>query len=85
MDSIDGYVCIVNETPVNIARDEEWYASNIKPIHICELREILEEWVSNKDGETLYLDMLTEIAKAQIREEKNLSFDADKIKRMYGI
>ncbi len=49
------------------------------------MREILEEWVSNKDGETLYLDMLTEIAKAQIREEKNLSFDADKIKRMYGI
>lgn len=85
LESINGYVCIVNETPVNITRDDEWYASNIKPIHICELREILEEWVSNKDGETLYLDMLTEIAKAQIREEKNLSFDADKIKRMYGI
>lgn len=88
LESIDGYVCIVNETPVNITRDEEWYASNIKPIHICELREILEDWVSNKDGEVMYLDTLTEIAKAQIKKEKNMNItedEWDKIKRMYGI
>ena len=85
IDSIDGYVCIVNETPVEIIRDEEWYASNIKPIHICELRDVLEGWVANKEGNTLYLNMLTEIATAQIKKEKDLSFDVNEIKRKYGI
>ena len=67
IDSIDGYVCIVNKTPVNIERDDEWYASHIKPIHISELLEVLEDWVASCSGETMYLDMLTEVAKAQIK------------------
>ena len=82
--SIEGYVCIVNKTQVNIIRDEYWYDCHTKPIHICELRGLLEKWVEGKDS-TLSLKMLTEIAKAQIKKEKDISFDVDKIKRQFGI
>ena len=84
IDSIDGYVCIVNDTEVEIIKDESWYTSNTKLIHINELRSILEQWVEGKDN-TLYLNMLTEIAKAQIKEEKDLSFNIDDIKRKLQI
>jgi len=84
IESIDGYVCIVNDTPVEIIRNDEWYECHTKLIHISELKDILEEWVSGKDN-TLYLNMLTEIAKAQIKEEKNISFDVNAIKRQFGI
>ena len=84
IDSIDGYVCIVNDTEVEIIKDESWYTSNTKLIHINELRSILEQWVEGKDN-TLYLNMLTEIAKAQIKEEKDLSFNIDDIKRKFQI
>ena len=84
IDSIDGYVCIVNDTEVEIIKDESWYTSNTKLIHISELRSILEKWVEGKDN-TLYLNMLTEIAKAQIKEEKDLSFNIDDIKRKFQI
>ena len=84
LESIDGYVCIVSDTPVEIIRTEEWYASHTKLIHISELKDILEEWVDGKDN-TLSLKMLTEIAKAQIKKEKHLSFDIDSIKRQFNI
>ena len=82
--SIDGYVCIVNDQETEIIRDEHWYECHTKLIHIAELREVLEEWVEGKDNTTSIL-MLTEIAKAQIKKEKELSFDVDAIKRKYGI
>jgi len=82
--SIDGYVCIVNDTPVEIIRTDEWYESHTKLIHISELKSILEEWVEDKEN-TLYLNMLTEIAKAQIKKEKNIQFDIDSIKRKFGV
>ena len=84
LDSIDGYVCIVNDTEIEIIRNEEWYESNTKLIHISELKTILEEWVEGKE-DVLYLDMLTEIAKAQIKKEKDISFDIDAIKRKFNI
>lgn len=84
LESIDGYVCIVNDTQIEIIRDDEWYNSNTKLIHISELKSILEEWVEGKDN-TLHLNMLTEIAKAQIKKEKNISFDVDSIKRKFGV
>ena len=84
IESIDGYVCIVNDTETEIIRTDEWYTSHTKLIHISELRGILEEWVEGKDN-TLYLNMLTEIAKAQIKKEKHLSMDIDAIKRKFGI
>lgn len=84
IESIDGYVCIVNDTETEIIRTEEWYECHTKLIHISELKTILEEWVANKDN-TLYLNMLTEIAKAQIKKEKNLSMDLDAIKRKFNV
>lgn len=84
IESIDGYVCIVNDTETEIIRTDEWYESHTKLIHISELKYILEEWVDGKDN-TLYLNMLTEIAKAQIKKEKNLTIDIDAIKRKFGI
>ncbi len=84
LESIDGYVCIVNDTPVEIVRNEEWYESHTKLIHISELKGILEEWVIGKNND-LSLKMLTEISKAQIKKEKNISFDVDAIKRKYGV
>ena len=82
--SIDGYVCIVNDQEVNIIRDENWYNCHTKLIHIAELRDILEKWVEGKDNTTSLL-MLTEIAKAQIKKEKEISFDIDAIKRQFGV
>lgn len=82
--SIDGYVCIVNDTQVEIIRDDAWHESHTKPIHISELKGVLERWVKDKD-DTLSLKMLTEIAKAQIKKEKDLSFDVNEIKRHFGI
>ena len=84
LDSIDGYVCIVNDQEVEIIRDEYWYECHTKLIHIAELKDILEEWVEGKDNK-LSLKMLTEIAKAQIKKEKNLSFDIDEVKRKFDI
>ena len=84
LESIDGYVCIVNDQEVEIIRDEHWEECNTKLIHIAELRDVLEQWVEGKDN-TASLRMLTEIAKAQIRKEKDLSFDIDTIKRKFGI
>lgn len=84
IESIDGYVCIVNDNEVEIVRTDEWYESHTKLIHIAELRSVLEEWVEGKDN-TASLKLLTEIAKAQIKKEKNISFDVDSIKRKFNI
>lgn len=84
IESIDGYVCIVNDNEVEIVRTDEWYESHTKLIHIAELRPVLEEWVEGKDN-TASLKLLTEIAKAQIKKEKNISFDVDSIKRKFNI
>ena len=84
IESIDGYVCIVGDTEVDIIRNDEWYDCHTKLIHIAELKAILEEWVEGKNN-TASLKLLTEIAKAQIKEEKNISFDVDSIKRRFGI
>lgn len=84
LESIDGYVCIVGDIPVEIIRDDEWYSCHTKLIHISELKQILYKWVEGKDN-TLSLKMLTEIAKAQIKKERNISFDVDSIKRKFGV
>ena len=84
IDSIDGMVCIVGKTPITIVRDEMWEHSTTKPIHIAELRSVLHEWVSGKDN-TLRLDILTEVAKAQIKEEKTLGLNLDAMKKELGI
>ncbi len=84
LESIDGYVCIVGDIPVEIIRDDEWYSCHTKLIHISDLKQILYKWIEGKDN-TLSLKMLTEIAKAQIKKERNISFDVDSIKRKFGV
>ena len=84
LESIDGMVCIVGKTPISIVREENWYASTTKPIHISELKDVLHSWVEGKDS-TMRLNILTEVAKAQIREEKQLGLDLDAIKKQLGI
>lgn len=84
IDSIEGYVCIVNKTPTTILRDEEWLKSQNKLIHISELKTVLQDWIKNKDN-TLHLDMLTEISKAQIKEETSADIDFNAIKRQFGV
>lgn len=84
IDSIDGYVCIVNTTETQIVRNDEWYSSHTKLIHIVELQNILHEWIEGKDN-TIYLNILTEIAKAQIKEEKDIDLDIEAIKKKFGL
>ena len=84
IDSIDGYVCIVNDTETAIIRNDEWYESHTKLIHIAELQNILHEWIEGKDN-TIYLKILTEIAKSQIKEEKKIDLDIDAIKKKFGL
>lgn len=84
VESIDGYVCIVNDTEVEIVKTDEWYESHTKLIHISELKQILENWVQGKDNKAS-LKLLTEISKAQIKKEKEISFDVDCIKRKFGV
>ena len=67
-----------------IIRDDAWYESKTKLIHISELKDILEEWVKDKESK-LSLRMLTEIAKAQIKKETDSTIDVDAIKRKFGI
>ena len=82
--SIDGYICIVSDTETEIIRDDHWEECHTKPIHISELKDVLEAWVEGKSNYTS-LKMLTEIAKAQIRKKTEISFDKDEIKRKFGI
>lgn len=84
VDSIEGYVCIVNNTETFIIRDDEWNKSQHKLIHVSELKNVLKEWIKGKDN-TLHLDMLTEIAKAQIKEETSAEIDFNSIKREFGV
>ena len=84
LDSIDGLACIVSKTIVPVIRNQEWYYSHTKPIHIAELKSFLHEWIQGKDN-TINLKLLTEIAKAEIKEEKTSTIDIDNIKRQFGI
>lgn len=80
LESIDGYVVIVNDVETSIVKNEDWYSCHCKPIHAADLRGILEKWVEGKDS-TLSLKMLTEISKAIIEKEKATGVDKDQMLR----
>lgn len=84
IDSIMGFVCIVNKTETNIVQDDNWYEAPVKLIHISQLKELLKYWVKGKDN-TIRLNILTEIAKAQIREEKDSNVNTDLFKRQFNV
>lgn len=85
LQSIISFVCIVNDTVVNIVKDENWEEANTKLIHISELKALLKQWVKSRKSEEIYLDVLTEIAKGQVREEKTGSIDLTGLKRVLGV
>lgn len=85
LDSIKAFVCIVNNSEVEVVKDDVWRKSDTKVIHISELKSLLKYWVKDKEP-NMYLDILTEIAKAQIKEEKdNSKLDLDLIKRKFNV
>lgn len=80
---ISGCVCIINRTGCEIFKDNDWQASDIKPIHISELVDFLLNWIKDKDP-TVDLHMLTVISEEQILEAKS-SIDLSYGKRVFGV
>lgn len=84
IDSIIGFVCVVNNIETNIIKDDNWFAAPVKLIHISELKELLKRWVKGKDN-TIRLNILTEIAKAQVKEEKDTKVNTNLFKQQFGV
>lgn len=84
IDSITGIVCIVNDVNTPVVKDENWKQSDVKTFHASELRDYLHNWVQGKDN-TAYLQILTEISKAQIKDEQEIDLDITRIKKTFGI
>lgn len=82
--SIDGCTVIVNKSGATIMRNQDWYKSAARPIHISELEEFLIEWISKINDSTISLKLLTEISNAQIRKEKT-NMDLSDAYRKFGI
>lgn len=82
--SIDGCVVIVNNRGATIWKNEEWYTSNVKPIHQSELVDFLHDWIKNRVPET-NLSLLLALAKTQIKPENK---EAERIRsqmRRFGV
>lgn len=87
IDSIDGYVVIVNKTGATIERNDEWEMSHTKVIHVSELYQemlIWKQWCDSQNKDVIDLNMLTQIAKAQVREKKS-DLDLSAMKRQFGV
>jgi len=83
IDNISEFVCIVNntDTPIIETEDEE-----MKLIHIAQLHQKLVEWATQHKTETIYLNILTEISKAQIYEDKSdCDLDIANIRKQFGV
>lgn len=85
IDSISSYVCIVNKTTTNIEEPYEEGFSNNTLIHISNLKDVLHSWIDAISDNTVYLSILTEIAKSQIREEKHTEINFDNMKKLLGV
>lgn len=85
VESIFGLVCIVNDTNVEIVKDEEWLTSPTKLVHISELKGILKSWVQKKETDKIYLDILTEVAKGQVKEERENTIDFSSFRKQFGV
>jgi hypothetical protein len=91
IESIDGYVVIVNNQGACIWRNDYWYQSQAKPLHISELVGELKDWVhkcnseDGSDNPVVPLPLLLAISKMQIKKEKNLGLDVDAIKSKFGL
>lgn len=68
--SVEGCTVIVNKTGASILKSPDWERSDVKPLHISELREFLLQWIENKSN-IIELNTLVEIAKTQIKKEES--------------
>ena len=67
---VRGCVVIVNTTGALIWKNDTWFRSNVKPIHMADLVDFLKTWIEGKDNQTS-LKLLTTIANMQIKKEKS--------------
>ena len=81
--SIHGCTVIVNKQGALIWRNQEWYDSEIKPVHISELVDFLHEWIEGKSNKTS-LNTLAVISNMQIKED-TANMDFSYAKRMFNI
>jgi hypothetical protein len=84
IESIDGYVVIVNDTGAEILRNEEWETCDYKLIHVSELEKILEEWVDSISNHDAKLALLTKVAEQQIKKEHS-NLDLDTFRTTFGV
>lgn len=63
--SISGCIIIVNDSGAIILKNQTWYQSDCKPMHISDLESYLMQWIEGKDDEAS-LSLLTKLAKYQI-------------------
>jgi len=84
IESIDGYVVIVNDTGAEILRNEEWETCDYKLIHVSELEKILEEWVDSIPNHDAKLALLTKVAEQQIKKEHS-NLDLDTFRTTFGV
>ena len=82
--TVDGCVCIINSTGATIDKDDEYYASDIKPVHIADLVSFLHEWIKGKEP-VLDLNILIEVLKEQIKDTRGMSLDLTDAKRIFGV
>lgn len=80
---ISGCTCIINKTGAEIFRDQDWYRSDIKPVHISELVDFLHEWCEGADP-AVDLQTLVTLAKRQIKEGDS-TIDLTYGKRVFGV
>lgn len=66
--SIHGYTVIINKKGATIWKNQEWYISESRPIHIANLVDCLRDWIKDKKPE-VNLSLLVLLAKMQIKKE----------------
>lgn len=70
IEDITEYLVIYNKVGATILKNGEWHQSLIKPIHVSDIKDILKEWVRDKEN-TLPLKLVTKLSDGQIRKEKS--------------
>lgn len=81
--SVSGCTCIVNKTGAMIFKNEDWAASQIKPVHISEFLDFLKLWCEGKDP-NVDINLLTTIMKYQIKKPHS-DMDLSVGRRMLGV
>lgn len=65
--SVHGLTVIVNKKGALIWKNANWHKSEVKPIHIFDFVDFLNEWIEGKSNETS-LQLLTTLSEMQIKK-----------------